>query len=58
MTTTQLSGGAAGSTFNLNGGTLTTGTIIPGTNGTTGSGTIFNFNGGTLQPPAPAARRS
>jgi autotransporter-associated beta strand protein len=52
MTTSQLSGGAAGSTFNLNGGTLTTGTIIPGTNGTTGTGTIFNFNGGTLTSSA------
>ena len=52
LTTTQLSGGAAGSTFNLNGGTLTTGQIIPGTNGTTGSGTVFNFNGGTLTSSA------
>jgi fibronectin-binding autotransporter adhesin len=47
MTTTQISGGSAASTFNLNGGTLVTGQIILGTNGTTGGGT-FNFNGGTL----------
>ena len=55
MTTAQLSGGAASSTFNLNGGTLTTGQIIPGTNGATGTGTIFNFNGGTLKASAGSA---
>ena len=55
LTTSQISGGAAGSTFNLNGGTLTVGRIIPGTNGTTGTGTNFNFNGGTLQASATSA---
>ena len=55
LTTTQLSGGAAGSTFNLNGGTLTTGQVIAGNNGTTGSGTVFNFNGGLLTTSASSA---
>ncbi len=48
MTSNQTSGTASG-TFNLNGGTLTTGAVIAGTN--TGSKT-FNFNGGTLQATA------
>jgi fibronectin-binding autotransporter adhesin len=51
MTSSQLSGGAATSTFNLDGGTLVTGTIIKGINGTTGTQT-FNFNGGTLKSSA------
>ncbi|MFN0076627.1 MAG: autotransporter-associated beta strand repeat-containing protein [Prosthecobacter sp.] len=51
MTSSQLSGGAATSTFNLDGGTLVAGQIVKGTNGTTGTQT-FNFNGGTLQSSA------
>jgi autotransporter-associated beta strand protein len=53
LTTTQLSGGAASTTFNLNGGTLTVGQITQGTNGTTGS--AFNFNGGTLVASAASS---
>ena len=54
MTTTQINSptGTASSTFNLNGGTLTTGAISAGTNGGGGAGTFFNFNGGTLTSSA------
>jgi fibronectin-binding autotransporter adhesin len=51
MSTSQLGSGSATSTFNLNGGVLTVGTIIKGTGGSTGTQT-FNFNGGTLKSSA------
>ena len=54
MSTSQLGSGSATSTFNLNGGTLTTGSIIKGTGGATGTQT-FNFNGGTLKSSASSA---
>ena len=52
MTTSQISGGAAGSTFNLNGGDTDHGPDHPRQKRHTGSGTIFNFNGGTLKSSA------
>jgi fibronectin-binding autotransporter adhesin len=55
MSTSQISGGAAGSTVNLNaGGTLVAGSIIRGANSVTGT-TTFNFNGGTLKSSASTA---
>jgi autotransporter-associated beta strand protein len=51
MTSNQISGGAATSTFNLDGGTLVAGQIIKGTGGSTGTQT-FNFDGGTLKSSA------
>ena len=43
---------AVNNTFNLNGGTLTIGSIVSGR--TTGA-RVFNFNGGTLKPTAASA---